>query len=331
MGVGLILAPAAGYFLAAVPRQDWQRDFLEFLSVQARFRHLPLPPVVPNPSYLVSSWVLGDIWFLFYGPLAVYLVSMVGLLRSAWKGPAQERRDRQRGRLLLTLFGLLLYLPALARADLTHCLAPILPASILIVVLVANRAPSKRRPWGLDPVALGVAVLAAPFLLFPVARWSGHLYACAPWKDTSSLPRARYFHLGTDLEAAARFIQNRVPKGQEIFVGNAQHHQVFVSNVLFYFLCERGAGTRYYDFIPGIITTDYIQQQVIADIKNNHVEYVVLCSRADLAQHGDEVLPDSRVTRLDDFLRERYHLIQIFGDYSILQKNPEARMRPATQ
>jgi hypothetical protein len=321
IGVSSILVPIVCYFLASVPRGDLQMDFVGFYPVLARFRHLPLPPLIPSSSYLLSSWALGDIWFLFYGPLAVYLVSAMGLLRSAWEAQDQDRRDRQRGRLILTMFGLLLYLPALARADISHCLAPTLPASILIVLLLADWPSQKRRAWNMAPVALGLVVLAIPYLVLPIAPWCGHLYSCAPWKATSSLRRARYFHLDPDQEAAARFVQNAVPEGQEIFVGNSQHHQVFVSAVLFYFLTERGAGTRYYDFIPGIITRASVQQRVIADLEKNHVEYVVLCAGAGLSRNGNEVPPDSGVTLLDDFLREHYRRIQEFGDYSILRKN----------
>jgi hypothetical protein len=320
IGAGSLLIPVVCYFLVTVPRNDLQADFLRFLPVQAKFRSLPLPPLIPSSSYLLSSWALGDIWFLFYSPLAIYLISTIGLFRSAWKAPEHAFRLGQRGRLLLTVFGLLLYLPALSRADLTHCLAPTLPACILIILLLVDRPRQKRWPLNIDPVAVSVMLLAVSYLLFSIVLWCGHLYTCAPWKATSTLRRAHYFHLDPDMEDAVRFVQITVPEGQEIFVGNSQHHQVFVSNVLFYFLAERDAGTRYYEFIPGIITTAPIQQRVIAELENNHVAYIVMCASAALSGHGNEVPPDSGATILDDYLRGRYRRVRNFGDYSISQK-----------
>jgi hypothetical protein len=133
----------------------------------------------------------------------------------------------------------------------------------------------------------------------------------------SPVERARFFHVEPDEEAAIEFIQEHVPSNQAIFVGNSQHHRVFISDVLFYFLAQRRAGTRFYDFVPGVITTAPVQQEVISDLERNEVNYVVLRSGFD--QGRNEIPADSGVTVLDDYLGREYRKTETFGNYSIWQ------------
>ena len=125
-----------------------------------------------------------------------------------------------------------------------------------------------------------------------------------------------------DQEDAVRYVQQKVPEGQAIFVGNAQHHEVFVNDALFYFLADRRPGSRYHHFDPGVITTATAQQEVVRDLERNRVNYVVLCSNPVMARGlGSEIPSDSGVTLLDDFLRSEYRNVRTFGYYSIWKKD----------
>lgn len=321
----VVVIPVALYFLHAVPLADLRTDFVEFPRIQFRFRAVPLPPIVPSLSYLLDGLLLLNSWFVFYAPLAVFLISWIGLAQSFRNAARDPEASRRRfGRVLFTLMGSLLLIPVLARADWMHCYMLVGPASFVIPMLLRDWPVERRRAWSKVLVTLGLLVPAVPVVVIPTVRWHMHLSDYAPWHArTSSLPRARYFRVDPDTEEAVQFIRQNVPRDQAIFVGNSQHHRVFSNEPLFYFLAERRAGTRFYDFVPGVITTTAVQQEVIHDLERNHVNYLVLVSGHDQSRDRKEVPPDSGVTLLDDFIRSAFRPVQTFGHYSVWQKNTD--------
>jgi hypothetical protein len=321
LGTCILILPALAYFLREVPLGELRAQFLEFPRLHAQSRSLPLPPIVPGASYLLSSALLQGVWFLFYAPLVVYLVSAAGLLRAV-SGSAAEpgKQSRRFGQTLLTLFGSMLLTTTVTRADLVHCLAPTIPATVLFVAMLANRPRSRAPAWATPLVAFCLVVLALPYGLAPIARWAQNLRDYAPWRQTSSLPRARYFHVDHDEEQTARFIQEHVPESQAIFVGNAQHRRVFANDAMLYFLAERRPGTRFDDFEPGVVTTAPVQRRMIREIEGNHVGYVVLFSGFE-SNIRENAPSEGGAAILDDFLRSRYQEVRVFGSYTILARS----------
>lgn len=319
----VVVIPALLYFLWAVPLHELRVDFLLFPRIQLRFRALPLPPLLPNPSYFINSALLLGPWFLFYSPAAVYLVNWIGLARSFRTAPGDAaRRGRRFGRTLLGVLGSLLFVQAYTRADFIHCFPTAIPAAILVPTLIEDWPMEERRAAIKGLLTFLLLVLAVPYVAVPVDWWRLHLQANAPWKvATSKLPRARYFRVLPDAEEAAQFIRQHVPEGQEIFVGNWQHHQLLCDDVMFYFLAERRAGTRFYDFVPGVTTTPRVQEEIILDLIRNRVDYIVLVSDSGYDRTPTEVPVDSGVILLDDFIRRDYLQVQTFGHYSIWKKS----------
>jgi hypothetical protein len=239
-------------------------------------RHLR---VLPFPRLLPTLSSGRFLWFAFYPPMVVLLTSWIGLLKRVWSSfSAGEDTGRRLGQTLLTLFGSLLVIPACVRPDTIHCLGTMLVASILLPVLVADWHGRERPAWSLAVVKGCLLVLAAVYVFVPVIKWGRNLAAYAPWGRTSSLSRAHGFYVDSHEDETIRYVLQNVPADQAIFVGNAQHHRVYENDVLFYFLSRRRPGSRYHDFIPGVITTAQVQQEVICDLERNRVDYVVLSS-----------------------------------------------------
>jgi hypothetical protein len=164
---------------------------------------------------------------------------------------------------------------------------------------------------------LCLALLSLPYVAAPIRKLYWYDSQYGPRKGESVLQRARFFQVPADEENAIRFIQQHVPKEQALFVGNSQHHRVFVNNIMFYFLSQRRAGTMYYEFEPGMTTTVQIQRDIVADLSRNQVKYVVRCAGFDGSDNPGENLHDSGVTIIDDFLAQKYRPVEKFGDYSI--------------
>jgi hypothetical protein len=138
------------------------------------------------------------------------------------------------------------------------------------------------------------------------------------------IERARCFTLPEEQAATIRYVSERVPPAQTIYVGSWRHDRLFVSDVMFYFLAARDAATKYYDLIPGLQTTLPIQETMIRQLREREVPVVVLWSRWDGIREPNASAESSGVTALDTFIRDNYHLVQQFGDYTIWMRNGTA-------
>jgi hypothetical protein len=322
-GTAAIVLPIVLYFVETVHISELRADFVGHAVLYTRSfsRQLHLPPLLPGPHDFISGLLLDGVWFIFYVPLAVYLVSwsrVIRSLRDRARTPGPE--DQRFGLILLAALGSMFLIPAVMRPDLIHCFAMTVPVTILLPMLLVEWFAAKPPAWKRTAVAFSLAVLAFPYAVVPFAKWCVTLSDFAPWKSVSTLQRAHYFRVDADQERAVHFVQQSVPAGQSIFVGNSQHHQVFVNDALFYFLAERPAGTRFHLFAPGVITEAPAQREVVSELQKNHVNLLVLRSGLDRSENAKEVPVDSGVTILDNFIREEYQPIQAFGDYSIWRK-----------
>jgi hypothetical protein len=117
---------------------------------------------------------------------------------------------------------------------------------------------------------------------------------------------------------AVRYIRDKAPAGEPIYVGNTRHDQTFINNTMFYFLSDRRSATRFVDLQPGIVTTYKVQSEIIEEIKRQKVTYVVLWM-APQATEPNRSSESSGVTILDDFIKANYEQIAGFGKYVILR------------
>jgi len=120
--------------------------------------------------------------------------------------------------------------------------------------------------------------------------------------------------------ATVKFIQMNTKLEERIFVGNSRHDRIFVNDIMFYFLSERHSATKYHELHPGLATTREVQQEIIEELKENNVRYVVLWNGAENVMEPNESAISTGVTDLDDFISKNYISIMTFGPYQIRQK-----------
>jgi len=321
-GAAVIIMPALLSLLHAVPITDLRTDFFVFPRIQVQARGAHVPPILPQLSFLTHDHMAAYGWLLFYAPLAVYALSWAGLGRWLVNG-RQERfesiLDKSGfGWLLLTVLGSFFVI----RAVVGLSEAMTVPATILVPLVLVN--------WRAENWPAGSTNLVKVFLLLLTVSYAGAQIGLSRYlvaalarharEQTSSLPEARGFYLDHDEEAAVRYVRQCVPEDAAIFVGNAQHRQVFNNDALFYFLAGRRPATRFHDLNPGLVTTATVQREMIRDLERNQVSYIVL--DADPAQANRDFQPPSAsgASLLDDFLRQQYRQARTFGFYSVCKK-----------
>jgi hypothetical protein len=143
-------------------------------------------------------------------------------------------------------------------------------------------------------------------------------------KSVIDIPRAKGFYDNSELAqsqaSAVKYIQSRTLPDEKIFVGNLRHDKVVNSDVMFYFLSGRHAATGYYELHPGVTNTRSVQRQIIHDLENGGVKYIILWSGAEDVNEPNASNAQTDARDLDDFIGKNYRLEKNIGVYSILTK-----------
>ena len=129
--------------------------------------------------------------------------------------------------------------------------------------------------------------------------------------------RANYFHIPPAQEKAIKYIQDHVPEGERIFVGNSRHDKIDFNDITFYFLAERHSATKFHELETGLVTTVEIQKEIIEEIKQAKVSYVVITLGYGESHEANQGFEGSGVWILDEFLNKEYKEVVKFGNYSI--------------
>jgi hypothetical protein len=72
---------------------------------------------------------------------------------------------------------------------------------------------------------------------------------------------------------------------------------------------------------PGVVTTERVQAEIVAELQRQKVRYVVLLAVP--AKEPNESSRGSGVTLLDRFINEYYERVAAYGRYSILTRRPD--------
>ncbi len=320
-GILIIAVPVLILILRVVPLQDLNYQFIVYTrSIYPAFRSLP------PPSLLTGNGMLRT---FFYFPIFVYLAT------SLWLGTQVIRHktklNEQPKPLFLLLFGALLVIYGSIRIDIGHLAPTFAISTILFSWLIFSfieeiRPTVKRRTIQAVKPAIKIAYLFT-IMLVVLSLLSSALPALNPAQRglvALDINRAHEIYISPDearnLTAAIAFIQAHVPKNQTIFVGNVQHEQITVNNVMFYFLAERASATKYYDLEPGVATTAAIQDQIIKDIATHDTKYVVLWGGgADFEPNQSQY--KSGVNNLDNYIRANFVPVRHYGkEYTIYER-----------
>jgi len=136
--------------------------------------------------------------------------------------------------------------------------------------------------------------------------------------DLSSSPFARLYPEITELQAA-RFVAQHTAPEDSIYIGLKDHSRVYMSPTRLFWITGRNAGVKHYMLEPGFTTEESIQRQMIADLKNRKVVWMIL--RSNRAGDEDFERRNYRGARiLDDYIRENYKPVQEFGNFTVYNR-----------
>jgi hypothetical protein len=216
------------------------------------------------------------------------------------------------GTLAIAILTLLAANLARVRSDAAHVVPSVVvgfaAGAILLERLLRLRRPAARALAA--PTALLLIATALPgaalHSMLPGGAVRERLDAPADPARVSNLPVHR------QTRAAAEWIRQNVPEEERIFVGCGRHDRVFASEPLLYFMSRRRPGTRFHLLDPGMVTTRSAQDEIVNDLERHRVRFVVLSKVFDGRREPNGSAISSGVTRLDDFLRERYAEVAAF-------------------
>ncbi len=133
--------------------------------------------------------------------------------------------------------------------------------------------------------------------------------------DLSSTPFARLYPENTELQAA-RFVAQHTTPEDSIYIGLKDHSRVYMSPTRLFWITGRNIGVKHYMLEPGLTTEESIQQQMMADLKNRKVVWMIL--RSNRAGDEDFERRNYRGAKiLDDYIRENYEPVQEFGNFAV--------------
>ena len=172
---------------------------------------------------------------------------------------------------------------------------------MILCVLVAGLKSWPTWCWALAVCALPALVAAA------VQTWAQR---CGPSGPSEQ-------QLEPNQRAALTCIEANVPDGTAIYVGNDQHHRVFVNDVSFYALANRPSATRYTELEPGFTTQAAIQREMIAELERAQPPCVVLRSTTADPVEANAAGREDGAKLLDGYIHERFAPRIDFGGYAI--------------
>lgn len=277
------------------------------LTIYPKERFLPI--FGPYDNFLTA--------FLFYIPFLVYILVFIIAIRRSWKVQDRKQKVFLWEVTLFYILGLAFLLKGLSRIDVGHLLPYAVTALILGSILVNQLEKFSKKRFFVEFYVLWffvtLAAVLLPYWLLTVNQFFQQ--ECLP-----ILRRAPCISVSSDQIQAIKFVQNKTRGDEKIFVGNIRHDKMVANDVMFYFLADRQSATKYYELSPGFSNTVWVQNQIVDELKNNSVNYVVLFSGFDRWVESNNSSVSSGVFLLDNFIKENYETIQVYGSYTILHK-----------
>ncbi len=270
----------------------------------------------PTKIYPVYSYMPWSYQYFNLIPIFIYLATSLLLASKLIKGSFCSKKDLKVSFLLF--LGLTLIYYAKVRPDVGHFFPTLIISLILlsyicseIFTIIGNFTQIIIKSSNKNLFRFFIIVLMIGSLLF----YSTLLFTNKGNNLTSiDLERGNgiYVSQQDDFLAAAKYIQQNVPPYEKIFVGNNNTDDSDVNNVMFYYLSGRDSGVFYYDLEPGVVTTLPVQLEMIQELEQNNVQYIVLWN-------GDENpnIMGNGVMNLDYYIKSHYNLTKTFGNYSI--------------
>jgi hypothetical protein len=269
------------------------------LLVLSRSYVLVLSRYVVRLPVVLAGLFEGSVALTLLGPLLAVVV---------WAGCRQNRTPAA----IAGALSLAVMPQMLTRTDIYHSLYAVTPALVFATALVSLAA---RKVW-LIPFALAGTVLL--FLPGSTQLRSSRL-------GPPAYPQISRASDVADDVAASRsevlaLVERMTRPGEAIFIGAAQHRQVYVNEMDLYFLADRPGATRYMQFDPNVTNREDVQREMIGQLEKQRVQIAILSSR--YASSGE--INDSQELGsdlLDQYLRAHFSVRQGSGPYTVLVRN----------
>ncbi len=291
-GVLIILIVPGLYFWLSVPHNALLQAFVEFPRITFSSRYHP----VPGPGSLLA-------WTDFYMPIAIILAAAATF---------RQRVARMPALMLLLVTSLLALALAVQRVDIAHSYPAIMFSLVLLCMCIADWRLESRHTF-LLPLLLSGVILCYGFVPLVVWRWQMTRERYAVPTD---VVRAGPIHLEADQWHAIRYIQRHLAPGKFLYVGVEPHTSAHNNDCLFYFLADRPTATRFDWFLPGVTSSPAVQSEMLENIRQKQVEYVMLLSLF-RSKTPSNIETDPGENILDDGIRRDYAQVAEFGNYTI--------------
>ena len=323
-GFAIVALPLGAVYLLSGVARDFLFDVVSFSGSYIAMRSLPFPGLQELKRSPSEAAV--------YLPMIVMAATALAILYS---------RRRKKDDPVVWLTALLLaftgvfFAKGFVRVSAIQMAMAII-SSIALLAVVASRLSSYPR---FTRFAVGGAVTAAGLctLIAGVGDLkSGRQNAVAWIRNAGCRPPAGIGRLGCytvdDSHARAiRYIEQVTSPADTIFVGNGRDDKLFINDIAFYFLAGRVPATKWYQFDPGLQTTEQLQREMVGELSRRCPPFIVLESEWDKMEEANASAVSSGVTILDDYLRTHFTPAAQFGMIRILRNiRPARQPLPAT-
>jgi len=282
----------------------------------------------PKPCFDLTMIFHGSLSFIkvnqFYVPILVYCFSAILLFAGFLNNKKFELKKYEA--LPILIFGVLTFNQARIRTDPAHLLTVIFPALVLFIYGI----------WFFSRIHINkilkflyisfIGLISFLFLLIFVKNSDkifkniikkplrGDIILTAFERGGIYIPKEES---GVVLDVV-KHIRTKTSEDDRIYVGLLDHSvDSFGGNILLYTLSERMPSAKYYELAPGLVTSGYVQEEIIDSLKTHNVPLLILQKNTKENSLGKSML--------DDYIGKNYYPSKRIGDYFIYEKDDISR------
>jgi 4-amino-4-deoxy-L-arabinose transferase-like glycosyltransferase len=321
--LGILLT--AGVVYGTLALLDWRAVLTNLVTYPAKatyYRRRPFPWRAARAEFRAIHWRVS-LWtvmpmFRLLVYLAPFGIATVGLPLAAvglWQRLLLMPKRRAGLAFLIFLIpGFILY--GLGRSDWSH-LFPLYAVSVpLLTILIEWFGSHILSKPGARRVYQSVAVFTCG-LAFLIGVATLNQYLKRP-----PVPLDRSSHIVLDkpnnnwLVDAVKDL--RLETGP-VFVASERHDRVLVNPIILYFMAARPSATYFYEFDPGITTTEEVQKRIVSDLERNSVKTIFVW-RPPETNEPNLSSTSSGVYVLDSYIANKYEEVKSEKMYRILKR-----------
>jgi 4-amino-4-deoxy-L-arabinose transferase and related glycosyltransferases of PMT family len=335
-GAAVILVPLALLYWAAGAVSDFWFNFVSLTwHTYPHMRRLPFPRPGLSTIPVLIIYFLPFAW----ASAAFYLVARARSDRHPTNHDLVLSKllgKRTWPIILLCTVSVILSLKGFVRIGPIGLALAIVPAILLFFVVCDTSAERKKAPFLILTGITTLILLSSTTVAF--RRVCGTLHQNLSWlissqsstpavdpsagtcHPSSGLERISCFTLNSSRIAAIEYLQKHMRENEPIFVGLGRHDKIYINDNAFYFAAKLRPATKWYQFEPGVQTSEKIQREIIIELETVKPRYVVLETEWDNVIEPNSSAISSGVLLLDDYIRTRYKPVAMFETITVMER-----------